>query len=207
MGRVRSSLLIACVVSACVPRTRPAETRLVPEPPPPPSGTVPRVVTETDEFRGSTIHKIEGVHLTSDRGRALGVRFLAVPEDPDPWLVVHSTSDDWEYLRCHSVAMILDERRGSLPSDHDGSVGRGVVVESVRVHLTPALLVAMARGSDVRIRVCSDVLVIDTALRSLMLEFAQRVWREEPRQPEQVEPEAAPEESAPVSEDQPASLP
>lgn len=150
-----------------------------------------RVVTENDEFDGSTLHKVEGLNITSDHGTGFTVGFLATPEDPDPWLILRTHSPNgWRFLRCHHVAMIVDDLRGGRESDHDGSVGSGRgVSESIKVHLTPALLVQMGRGTDVRVRVCDEVLVFNERARALILEFAQRVYQSDPSAP-------PPEESA-----------
>lgn len=183
MGQVGISVAVLLVfVGACRPPPRIGEGGFVSITPP---GNQPGVVvTERDQFDGTVVHRIERARVVTDRTTTLDLTVIAPPEPAIAGILLSASGDRWRWLRCHSVDMLIDGQSfANLPSRHDGRVGRGYVLESVLVEIAGAHLVRIARGTDVRLRLCNEVFIIDAPTRANFLALAQRAFANDPLAP------------------------
>jgi hypothetical protein len=69
-----------------------------------------------------------------------------------------STSDDWRYLSCRIAAMLVDGKPVSFPPlEHDGTVGRGYVMEHLKGETDLAFAKAIASAkTSIEMKVCND---------------------------------------------------
>ena len=66
--------------------------------------------------------------------------------------------EEWTYLRCHSVSMLVDGKKVRLPAaDHEGDVISGrLVSETIKLTASKALVAAIAEAKVVEVQVCND---------------------------------------------------
>lgn len=67
----------------------------------------------------------------------------------------HSTSKDWEYLRCHETDLLLDGQSLHIETKHDGTVGSGYVSEYVEGRVTFEKLKRIASAKKVEVKICN----------------------------------------------------
>lgn len=82
-------------------------------------------------------------------------------------------NDEWEYMKCSSVSMLIDGRPIQPPDlDHDGDVGRGYVIERLRAPspLSFARAIASAQ-SKIEMKVCTDEFVLPLTLAAEVKQF------------------------------------
>lgn len=72
-------------------------------------------------------------------------------------LVTRFESDSWRFMKCHSMAMLIDGKPAPLPEErHDGNVVDGGVIEVVSVPLPYSVLDGMAHASSIELQICRD---------------------------------------------------
>jgi len=65
-------------------------------------------------------------------------------------------SPSWKYLRCHSINCLADEKPVELPhSKHDGSVGRGYVIEHVSISIPFNIVEQLSKCEKVEFKLCN----------------------------------------------------
>lgn len=71
-------------------------------------------------------------------------------------LIFWKTSKSWEYLRCHSTAMLVDNTPFPLSeSKHSGTPERGYVIERIRMSLTIDQAIKLSEAKLVEFKVCN----------------------------------------------------
>ncbi len=79
-------------------------------------------------------------------------------EPPESLITIVSKSDSWEYLECHFVKWLVDDRPLDLGDfEHNGSIGSGYVLEFVTGRLKPTGLEAMTKAQKIEYKICNDV--------------------------------------------------
>ena len=62
----------------------------------------------------------------------------------------------WEYLRCHSVAILADGSQVQLPPEnHSGHIGRGYVIERIKVVVGIDIARKLSESQLVEFKVCT----------------------------------------------------
>lgn len=141
---------------------------------------------EYDEFRQSTTYRVSyelynpGAILSS--GRVL--KFISVSTAPESiGIMLTSSSSEWRFLRCRSVDTLVDGRPLPLPRfEHDGTVGRGYVLETLTTLVPREAVVTMASAEEVRFRFCNDVYSLPgsrlSTLRAFLSQSQAQVLRQ-----------------------------
>lgn len=89
------------------------------------------------------------------------------------FLMIKTTSRDWQYLECHSLDFLADG--DPIHADkvtHDGSVGRGYVLEFISANIKPGNLLKIANSQVVRGRLCNTEFALTPAQISKFRELA-----------------------------------
>jgi len=120
------------------------------------------------------------------------------------------TNKTWEYLRCHHVAWLVDGWPIPTPDfEHNGSVGEGYVIETVRGHVEPEVARALANAkTSIEFKICNDEFKVGKSgideFRSFMTRLGYSLSAQDEattsKLPEPVAPHAPKEESMPSIE-------
>jgi hypothetical protein len=119
-----------------------------------------------DRFSGKTSVFLEEEFGAAKRSRRPSITFLTVLNKDGTaqrmLLSLSFVSDSWEYLKCSNVSMLIDGAPVALPEfDHDGTVGRGYVIEYLKVMTSTDLARKIADAQrSVELRVCNDEFVL-----------------------------------------------
>lgn len=120
---------------------------------------VAEVKVKADRFTKTTTISTVPQAQSSDGQPALTVMAtLTEGKTTAGLLLVSSSSKGWRYLNCNSTAWLVDDEPFPMPSGkHDGSVGRGYVLEFLNISPITGMQVAQL-GSAKRIeyKVCND---------------------------------------------------
>lgn len=136
------------------------------------------VTTEYDRFKNQTEAKLTRVDIGS--GFNLTAYYLmpgSTPSLPDMvgFLLSHS-STDWEYLRCSDVSMLADGAPVEVQdAQHDGTVGRGYVIEYITFHLSVSTLLRLTRAKQIDLRVCTTEMSLGSKEISALTDLASRM--------------------------------
>lgn len=122
----------------------------------------PEVERNVDEFSGvETVTYQSGVEW--EDGRTDPSRLLIVVAGGRVRLTIHGAHDEWRWLRCHSLHLLVDGERVPLGEpDHQGRAASRGVIESVAAD-APNLLQALGEAQSMRARVCNDVFAVPEA--------------------------------------------
>lgn len=87
-----------------------------------------------------------------------------------------SLSDDWQYLQCHSLSLLLDGKvRMPLDTTHDGDVGRGYVLEFVQSRLPLSQFLQIVNAKQVEGRLCNTQFALSSAQMEALRDLASRM--------------------------------
>lgn len=87
-----------------------------------------------------------------------------------------SSSDGWDYLECHPLAFLVDGQAVDAgETEHDGTVGRGYVLEYVKFIAPLALIEGMGRARAVEGKLCGTEFTFKPETLRLMRDFASTV--------------------------------
>lgn len=113
-----------------------------------------------DEFTGrTTIEYGAPVEWEDGHRQRADFTVLVNPAPMTGALSITTSHRRWRWLECHALHMLVNGEIVELDeSDHDGRVGSGYVVEQVRVPLSRDAIVALTQASEVRVRICNDVM-------------------------------------------------
>lgn len=89
---------------------------------------------------------------------------------PHGWLL--SMSDEWEYLECHSLTLLIDGRRLPVRTTHDGRVSRGVL-EFIEFDLPRAELARWAKAKSIEGKLCNTEFTLSDEVRGVIAEYAR----------------------------------
>lgn len=141
-------------VPSVAPITRAAAFTIPNKPDSAGTGTVE---VEYDRFKNQTTATLRIPNVGS--GFALTALYSMPGDTPSPpenvVVMLSASSNDWQYLRCYNVDMLVDGRpiqTGKV--DHDGRVGRGYVLEFITFELPTADFIKLANASTADLRVC-----------------------------------------------------
>ncbi|GAA0715203.1 hypothetical protein [Dokdonella soli] len=128
-----------------------------------------------DKFEGVT--KIIGG--APQKEGSPGLTFLAVVKNKklrELTMGVDSKSDEWRYLKCRSLAWLINGKRVVVGEpEYDGDVGYKGVYEHLYVNLSRHLLQQMSVASSIEYKVCNDeIAVTDEGLENIQ-DFALSV--------------------------------
>jgi hypothetical protein len=87
-----------------------------------------------------------------------------------------STTTEWRYLRCHAVDASADHEPFRLPPfEREGEVVRGHVNEQLFALLPAEDVERLSRATDIRFRLCSDVVALTPAQVESLREYMRRL--------------------------------
>jgi hypothetical protein len=147
-----------------------------------------------DRFSGKTSVFLEEEFGAAKRSRRPSITFLTVLKKDGTaqrmLLSLSFVSDSWEYLKCSNVSMLIDGKPVDLPEfEHDGTVGRGYVIEYLKVMTSTDLARKIAAAQrSVELKVCTDEFVmpravVDSAKKFVSLVTASVVSASPPAEP------------------------
>lgn len=85
-------------------------------------------------------------------------------------------AEDWVYLKCHDVAMLIDGQPADLGAEHyDGDVIAGGVIESIMVPLPRPTLERMSQAARVEMKLCNDEMVFDPLSKPRLHSFLTEI--------------------------------
>ena len=178
-----SLALIAAANTACVPSaySRPTATA---------SARATLEVTH-DKFRPdadmvklSVPDAVQGTVGPSGRPLSASFNILVLARPPQGSVVTEDvyfsfssvSSDSWQYLKCHSLNFLVDGQPVPVgETDHDGSVGRGYVIEYVRFQAPLSLIERMGQARSVEAKICNTEFTFKPETLRLMRDFASTV--------------------------------
>lgn len=166
-----------------------------------------RVYVKAYEFEGITAVHVEEIDLGSSLELRGAETLKPAGDDTDPFtrgvdgnvlgvpMTIVARADDWRFLKCHGLNWLLDGARLQTPTEHDGHVGRGYVLEFISFRLTYADFVQLSQAQTVRGKLCNTEFALLPSQIALLREFgeeagiyeAQRAYEEK-----RVQPEASP---------------
>jgi hypothetical protein len=123
----------------------------------------------TDRFKNKTSVTLKEGFGPSGEDRPKITFITILKEDgtaPRMMVDLSFTSDSWEYLKCSHVSMLIDGEPVELPEfNHDGTVGRGYVIEHLNVMTSTDLARKIADAQrSVELKVCTDEFVMPRAV-------------------------------------------
>lgn len=134
------------------------------------------VAAEYDRFRNNTV-----VTAETELQNGLKLRVLYVSDGQTTTrpgsigLTLISDSRDWEYLRCHHLNFLVDGKPFPVGEvDHDGTVGRGYVLEYINIEMPVARFTQLARASRVEGRICNTEFSLREEQLQLLRDLANR---------------------------------
>ena len=142
------------------------------------SASVERTV---DRFSGKTSVFLEEEFGAAKRSSRPSITFLTVlNKDGTAQRMLVSlsfVSDSWEYLRCSHVSMLIDGKTVDLPEfEHDGTVGRGYVIEHLKAITSTDMARKIADAQrSVELKVCNDEFVMPRAVVDSAKKFVSLV--------------------------------
>ena len=134
-----------------------------------------------DRFNGKTSVVLEEEFGTAKRSSKPSITFITVlkKDGTAPRMLVSLAfvSDSWEYLKCSNVSMLIDGKPVDLPEfEHDGTVGRGYVIEYLKTMTSIDLARKIADAQrSVELKVCTDEFVMPRALITSAKKFVSLV--------------------------------
>jgi hypothetical protein len=134
-----------------------------------------------DRFSGKTSVFLEEEFGAAKRSRRPSITFLTVLKKDGTaqrmLLSLSFVSDSWEYLKCSNVSMLIDGKPVDLPEfEHDGTVGRGYVIEYLKVMTSTDLARKIADAQrSVELQVCTDEFVLPRAVVDSAKKFVSLV--------------------------------
>ncbi len=99
---------------------------------------------------------------------------------PRALVMIRSTNDEWQYLRCHGLSILADgQSLGVIPTEHAGDVEAGIrrarVIERVSASLSLDQLVQLATARTVEGRLCNTEFALNPKQILAFRDFASRL--------------------------------
>ncbi len=142
----------------------------------------PYEVKETyDRFKGETTVSLAPDLLnTRNTPNNWSVFFSYKGETPAPPLsvlaVLWYVADEWTYLNCHSLDLLLDGNTTISPkTEHDGDVKTGYVIERVLFQLTTSEFLQIANAKTVEGKLCNTEFALSEGQIQAMRDTASRM--------------------------------
>lgn len=141
------------------------------------------IAVKFDRFEKATAGVLDDLAIRDRFGReAFEVAFLftvpgehtAFPETVS--MILRSSSKDWRYLRCHSLALLADGNRvQTSEAEHNGSVMSYGVSEAIVVLMPTAEFFKMAGAAKVEGKLCNVEFSLNIKQVFALREFANRM--------------------------------
>lgn len=136
-----------------------------------------------DRFNNATTGALRGLEVRDGTGQAafgLGVLFaMPGPHTDFPSmvsLIIHASGKDWQYLRCHSLALLADGGKvQTSDAEHDGRVSGYGVSEFITVRMPTAEFFKMAGAAKVEGKLCNVEFSLNIKQVFALREFANRM--------------------------------
>lgn len=176
------------VTATSEPTARPEPTATV-EPTPEQNALIPSrgtykhehtIKEEFDRFSGATSVRADPNPTkvyNGERNFSVGYSYKGTtPTIPD--VVVFSfwsVAEDWQYLKCHSVALLVDGEQMPLESEHDGEVMSPKVLEMVHVPIDVDRFLQIVNAKKVEGQICNDEFVFTDKQMEAMRDVASRM--------------------------------
>jgi len=188
-GFVQVVVLLCCVVGCS--RPPPPSLVLTPSLSTPPQYDGPpqrsrrgQVTVKYDEFNKVNVVRIDKLELLTDDDHISFLMFTALavhqpnkPNTSSALITLMSQSESWQYLQCHHVVFLADGEPVQLQEvKHDGRVGRGYVLEFVRVDIPALTFRQMANSLELRGRLCNTEFTFSQEQRKTLQNFTAQAW-------------------------------
>jgi hypothetical protein len=142
----------------------------------PVSAQVP-VTVEYDRFNDRTTVSIRNLPVGGDL--RLGALYLMEGQGPTRPIVASVTltasSDNWQYLRCNNVDLLVDGEPFDVSFSHDGTVGRGYVLEFLTATMTTERFLRIVGASRIEGRVCRTEFALGAPELATLQDLASRM--------------------------------
>jgi len=93
-------------------------------------------------------------------------------------MFVH-TSNTWQYLQCHPVYLLVDGNPfRSIRTTHNGRVGRGFVLEFIRIDLTYNEIKELSKSTKIEVKLCNTEFTIPERDMQDLRTFVELVEKE-----------------------------
>ena len=135
------------------------------------------VTVKFDRFTNVTTVSLDGTQVGSDF-KLTAFYSMAGKQPSKPtrvWFMLSKSSQTWEYLHCHNVALLVDGQPISVQASHDGRVRDGYVLEIVAFRLPLDSFLRLATASKVEARVCRTELAIGSLQMAALRDLASRM--------------------------------
>jgi len=111
-----------------------------------------------------------------------GQKLLASPKSARIGFFAHS--DGWQYLRCHEVDILADGKRIVIKeTTHDGTVGKGYVLEHIDSTIIWPEIVKINSAKVVEAKICNTKITFSAQNMTDLKEFVRLLTPKGARQP------------------------
>jgi hypothetical protein len=91
------------------------------------------------------------------------------------YMILATSGEDWEYLRCHDVRWLLDGKRWApKETGHEGQVFNGGVAEMMLFTLTLPEMEAIGAAKSAEFQVCTDEFALTAEQSAAILDVVRR---------------------------------
>lgn len=155
---------------------------------PPPGSHSGAIELKYDRFKGASALtlrglKLKGTMMLSD----IDVSALMVATGEDisrattGSFIFSIQNAEWRFLQCHTVRLLADGKPVAVLSDsHDGTVGRGYVLEHITTMIGRASLLQLARANVVEGQICNTEFALSGANQLAIRDFVSRLKTQRP---------------------------
>lgn len=139
----------------------------------------PGEVTSTfDRFDNQTLVRLRGAGIGEDL--TFNAAYVMPGKLPSPprrvLLTLVATPRSWEYLKCHTLALLVDGARiATTEPSHDGDVMTDYVIEQVAVSVSVESVRRMARAKSVEGKLCNTEFALTFMQRSALRDFVAQM--------------------------------
>ncbi len=148
------------------------------------------VTEEYDRFTGNTKVSLdpERNEMVTEPQGSLSIIYSYEGETPSIPLVVGfslwSLNDDWEYLRCHTLNLLVDGAPLAIETEHDGEIMPGAnVLEAVIGEISPRTLLTIANAKEVEAKLCNTEFKLSRQQMTALKDVASRMSDKLPESP------------------------
>jgi hypothetical protein len=140
-----------------------------------------KITEEFDRFKGNTVVALDTRPAEYSRGPgSLSVLYAYKGNTPvvpsEVYFRLVSEADDWQYLKCHMLTLLLDDQISMEPkTEHDGSVGNGYVLEFVMSALSVDEFLQIVNAKKVEGKLCNTEFVLSKEQMEALRDIASRM--------------------------------
>lgn len=140
------------------------------------------ITEEYDRFDQKTLVSLKPSFTETEElpHGSLAVSYSYDGTEPTPPLLVGfalmSINDTWEFMKCHDLTLIVNENAPrSLETLHNGTVGRGYVIEQVVTLMALNEFLALANADTVEGKLCRTVFELTPSQIAALRDLASRM--------------------------------